>query len=275
MDQFLHTIVTFPVVPMTVLLGVVLCYWLFVIVGVVGFEHGHEGVAAGAKAAGEAVTGALKGVGEAAHGAVKGVGEAVAGSVKGAAEAITGSVKAVGANSHADADGGLLSTMGLGKIPITITGSGVIFFSWLLSIFGSTALGASDLAQSGVLLGSLVLGLLCTAVVLQPLRQVFDGGTATSRSDLRGKVCVISSGKVERAFGTATLEDGGAGLMLHVTCAKDNTLKRGERALIIDFNAQTDSYEIEPIDWLLPQELEALNDPARAGNVLDSRLKQR
>jgi len=276
MGQFLTTIVTFPVVPMTVLLGVVLCYWLFVIVGAVGMEGGHEGVAAGAKAAGEGLTGALKGVGEGVTGALKGAGEGVTGALKGAGEAATGAAKAVGAkDTPTETDGGLLSMLGLGKIPITITGSAMIFFGWILSIFGANLLGGGLLVQSGVLFGSLVLALLCSAVVLQPLRKVFDGHAALSRRDLRGKVCVISSGSVEKSFGTATIEDGGSGLMIHVTCSRANPLKKGDRALILDFDPQKDSYEIEPIDWLLPQELEALNDPAQASHVLDARIRQR
>lgn len=265
MGQFLNTIVTFPVVPMTILLGVVLCYWLFVIVGVVGMEGGQEGVGAGVKAAGEGVTGAIKGIGE-----------GVTGALKGAGEGVTGAAKAVGNESSTDSDGGgLLSMLGLGKIPITITGSSMIFFGWILSIFGANLLGGGVLIQSGVLLGSLVLALLCSAVVLQPLRKVFDGHAALSRTNLRGKVCVISSGSVEKSFGTATIEDGGSGLMIHVTCSKANPLKKGDRALIIDFDAQKDSYEIEPIDWLEQRELEALNDPAQAAGVLDARIRQR
>jgi hypothetical protein len=276
MDQFLRTIVTFPVVPMTILLGVVLCYWLFVIVGAVGMEGGSEGVSAGAKAAGEGLTGAIKGMGEGVTGALKGAGEGVTGAVKGAGEAATGAAKAVGSdNSPTETDGGLLTMLGLGKIPITITGSSMIFFAWILSIFGTNVLGGGTLIQSGVLLGSLVLGLMCSAVVLQPLRKVFDGHAAVSRRDLRGKICVISSGSVEKAFGTATIEDGGSGLMIHVTCSKANPLKKGDRALIIDFDPQKDSYEIEPIDWLMPGELEALNDPAKASSVLDARIRQR
>lgn len=256
MGQFLNTIVTFPVVPMTILLGVVLCYWLFVIVGAVGVEGGH---------AGEGLTGAIKGMGE-----------GVTGALKGAGEGVTGAVKAVGAkNAPSQTDGGLLTMLGLGKIPITITGSSMIFFSWILTIFGANILGGGGVVQSGVLLASLVLSLLCTALVLQPLRKVFDGHSAASRSDLRGKICVISSGSVEKSFGTATMADGGSGLMIHVTCSKANPLKKGDRALIIDFDPQKDAYEIEPIDWLEPGELEALKDPVLATGVLDARLRQR
>ncbi len=254
MDQFLRTIVAFPVMPMTVLLGVVLCYWLFVILGAVGFEGGHDGITAGAKAAGEGLTGGMKAAGEAA----------------------TGSAKAVGAkDAGGEADGSILDMLGLGSIPITITGSAVAFFGWLLTIFGTNLLGGGALIQSGVLLGSLVLALLCSAVVLRPLRRVFDGHSAISRKELRGKICVISSGSVDKAFGTATMEDGGAGLMIHVTCARANPLKKGDRALIIDFDPAKDSYEIEPIDWLEPREIEALKDPAMAAGVLDARLRQR
>ena len=60
-----------------------------------------------------------------------------------------------------------------------------------------------------------------------------------------------------------------------VVCSKPNTLKKGDRALLVDFDPVKDTYEIEPVDWLLPQEIEALNDPARAAQIISGRVRRR
>jgi sortase (surface protein transpeptidase) len=52
-------------------------------------------------------------------------------------------------------------------------------------------------------------------------------------------------------------------------------LKKGDRALIVDFNAGTGVYEVEPVDWLLPEEIQALDDPQRAAQVISSRIRHR
>ena len=60
MDPFLQTITTFPTVPLTVILGVVVGYWIFALVTGAAFHGGGDidAVAGGVKAAGDATTGA-------------------------------------------------------------------------------------------------------------------------------------------------------------------------------------------------------------------------
>src|SRR3954466_10041340 len=99
MDPFLQAITTFPTVPLTVLLGIVVGYWIFALVTGAAF-HGGDAVTGGVKAVGDATTGAIKGAGEAMHGAIK------------------GGAEALGSHGDADVDGaeaGLLATLGLGR----------------------------------------------------------------------------------------------------------------------------------------------------------------
>jgi hypothetical protein len=60
-----------------------------------------------------------------------------------------------------------------------------------------------------------------------------------------------------------------------VVCDKDNALKRGERALVLAYDAARDAYEVEPVDWLLPEELEHLKDPLGAEGVVRERVRTR
>lgn len=69
--------------------------------------------------------------------------------------------------------------------------------------------------------------------------------------------------------------DAGADLILHVVCDKDNQLKRGEKALILGYDAARDAYEVEPVDWLLPEELEHLKDPLTAATLARDKARTR
>jgi len=247
MGEFLRIIASFPTMPLTVGLGVVVAYWVFALV--TGGDH----AGAGADASADSVTGALKGAPE---------------------------VFTTGAEGHVDGpsdapEGGLLSLLGLGRVPVTIVFSLAALLGWTASALACLALEpVALLSQLAVLLGAIVSGLLGAALVLRPLGRALAASRPMRSRDALGHVCVITSGRVDAAFGTATVEDGGAGLNLHVRCARPNQLKKGDRAVLVDFDAKANTYELEPIDWLLPQELEALADPHRAAHILSTRIRR-
>ncbi|NMO16566.1 hypothetical protein [Pyxidicoccus fallax] len=263
MDSFLTAILAFPTAIFTIALGVVLTYWLFVIVGAVGIDllDGNLDFEAGGKALG----GAIEGGGKALGGAIEGGGKALGGAVEGGG-------KALGAHDHdAHVDGGILSALGFAGIPLTVSVSLVSFISWFLSVWSAQPVHAALGQMLPSWLISTVLGLLCfmvgtvsAGVAVRPLRPVFVAKKAPGRDSLMGRVCTISSGSVTDENGHATFEDGGAGVILNVVCSKSNGLKRGEPALILSYDSTRDVYEVEPVDWLVPEELEQLRDPVKA-----------
>ena len=255
MEHLLNLALSFPVLPFSLLMGMVFLYWLAVILGQVGLD------ALDGDGAAEALTGKAEALGAAGKG-LEGVGEAVSGK----AEALAGKSEALGAEGH-----GLLDVLGLGGVPVTIALSLLIFIGWASTLLGMHWLGPvlpeafPDLIlKSGVFVGGSALGVGLSVLAVKPLRPFFKFKQAPTRNTLLGRVCVIDSGSVDGRHGQAILEDGGAGLRLHVICAKANTLKRGDRALILDFDPSREVYEVEPVDWLLPQELTSLDDPSRA-----------
>lgn len=252
MGDFLQVITTFPTLPLTVGLGVVVVYWLFALVTGSAFEHGH-------------------GVADSVGGAVKGAGDAMVGAVKGAGDAVVGATKAAG--EHAQDAG--TSLLGVGKVPITMTLSLAALIGWMGSTLACLGLGPMGLALSvAVLVGAIVFGIVAAAFALRPIARALDD-RPTRRRDAVGQVCVITSGKVDGQFGTATVADGGAGLNVLVRCARENQLKKGDRAVVVDFDEHHNLYDIEPLDWLLPEEVAALDDPARAERVISSRIRNR
>jgi len=291
MTTFLQSILAFPTVFFTILLGVTMTYWLCVILGAVGVDIFDGDVAAGAKAADGAIEGAAKAAGGIFEGGAKAAGGILEGGVKGAADALSGSAKAGGglegatkaATGHdLDADGGGLSeTLSLAGIPITISGSFIIFGSWLVSlmsrdtVFGLLGSVLPSVVVSGaVALLSAVVGIMLASFAVRPLRPIFIAKKAPGRDSLMGRVCTINSGNVTNIFGHATFEDGGAGLILNVYCAKENGLKRGDQALILGYDPARDVYEVEPVDWLLPEEVAQIQDP-RQGAAIAARARGR
>jgi hypothetical protein len=281
---FLDSILAFPTVFFTILMGVTLTYWLFVIIGAVGIDvlDGHMDLAAGAKAAGGLIGGA-----KAAGGLVGGA--KAAGALVGGSKAAGGALQGHGhhAGGHhghdhdADADAGILSALGFAGIPVTISGSFVIFASWTLAYLIRNPvfewLGSmlpSVVLSSGVFLLSLVLGTLLAALAVRPLRPIFVATKARGRDSLMGRVCTINSGSVTTTFGHATFEDGGAGLILNVFCSKANELKRGDQALILGYDPARDVYEVEPVDFLLPEEIDQIHDPTK-GAAIAARARDR
>jgi hypothetical protein len=240
--KILSIAASFPTLIFTVLLGISLVYWMFVLVGAVDLDGG-GGAADGLAGAGKgAVEGAMKGVLE---GATKGVLE---GGVKGVLEAKAGALDAVDAKAGAgDAfdvpDGGVLATLvsalRLRDAPVTVVLSFFSLFGWTLSGLAMLTLAPLVALPSWalgipVLLGSIVVSLLLTSLVVRPLAPLFATRHAKRHVHLVGRVAVVSTGQVDETFGQATIEDGGAGLILQVRAAPSLGLKRGDRCLITE-----------------------------------------
>lgn len=241
MAEVLVLALSFPSVVYTVPLGVALVYWAFVMVGVIHIGEGSEGVIEGK------LEGATKGLLE---GAVDGLGHA------------HGDVGDFGGDGADDVDGqsalaALMSALHLRSVPATVVLSLIVTFAWLLSVVAMQALSRltpgllGPLMSVGVLLGALILSLPLTSFCARPLAKVFAQKQAPLKSDFIGRTCVVRTGSVTTKFGEATLPDGGAGLVLRVRVEDGKQLARGEQALIIDYDAERETYLVEPLHELM------------------------
>jgi hypothetical protein len=273
MTIFLESILAFPTAFFTILLGVTLTYWLCVILGAVGVDvlDGDVDLTAGAKAASGALESGAKAAGGILESGAKAAGGLVGGA-KAAGGSLEGSHAGHGHDHDLDADGtGLFAALGFAGVPVTISSSFVIFASWTLSFLArDTVVGLLGSVMPGVVLSgglfllSLVLGTLVASFAVRPLRPIFIAKRAPGRDALMGRVCTINSGSVDGKHGHATFEDGAAGLILNVFCTRANQLKRGDQALILGYDSAKDVYEVEPVDFLLPEEVAQIHDPEKA-----------
>jgi len=250
MGHFLAVALSFPAVVFTVLLGVALVYWLFVIVGAAHVNLLGEGVADGVADA--AAEGAIDGI---AKGAVEG---AVKGVLEGAADHAGGAAADAVHTGTGGALAGLVSALKLRSAPATVVLSVLLLFSWVLATaamqwfegLGLEGVGATAF-KLAVLFVSPMIALVPTSLVVHPLGRVFTPPVAPKHESLVGKICTIRTGTVTDRFGEATLEDGGAGVVVRVRVEAGEKLSRGDQAVIVGYDADRQEFTVAPLEGLL------------------------
>jgi hypothetical protein len=251
MHEVLVLALSFPSVVFTVLLGVVLIYWSFVMVGVIHIGEGSEGALEGH------IDGATKGLMEGAVDHLGG-GHADVGDIGGG----HGDADFGDGGDGGDVDDGgegqgalaaVMSALHLRSAPATVIFSLIITFAWLVSVVTMQVVTRTAPTLVGpalsvvVLLGSFVLALPLTSIAARPLAKVFAPKHAPVKSDFIGRTCTVRTGSVSHKFGEAILQDGGAGLVLRIRVEDGKQLGRGEQALIVDYDAERETYLVEPM----------------------------
>lgn len=271
MTEFLAAILAFPTVVFTGLLGVAVVYWVFVIIGAVDVDLLDPGAAADG-----AVDGAIKGAAELA-GSLKGIAEGAseaAGALKGAAESASdavGALKGAGeaAGNKLEAAGqtaGLLGALKLKDVPVTVTGSLLLLWSWAFSYLGMHFLGGVLgavlplwLVGLAVMIAAVVAAYPVASLSARPFAGIFATEEAKGRDALVGQVVAVTTLRVDGGFGQAAFEDGQGGLLVPVRCPKPNALQRGDEALVVGYDPVSETFVVEPLDPVL-----APDDAARA-----------
>ena len=175
---------------------------------------------------------------------------------------------------------GLMHALRFGDAPLTVVGSLLSFWGWVLSFFCVT-LGASlPLPALATQLLSLVVALVggvgLTSLSLRPLAPLFTHVPTPGGAALVGQTGVVKSGVVNDEVGQVELNDGGAGLLLNARCdASAHTLRKGDQALVVDYDDATGLYAVEPMVALLPEDLGTLTKvpqghPAKANASQDT-----
>jgi hypothetical protein len=239
--HFLAVALSFPSVVYTVLVGVAVVYWLFVMLGAAHLDALGEG----------AGDGALDGGGHAdVGGHADGAGD---GGLDG-----TGGEGAEGghADGHHGGLSGILASLKLRSAPATVVLSVLVLFSWLFSVLamqGAAALlpGGGLLLRLAVFVLAPIVALPFTSLVVRPLARVFVAHPVAAKQDLVGKIATVRTGTVTDRFGEALLEDGGAGLVVRVRVESGDILKRGDQVVILGYDDERQDFTVAPMDNLL------------------------
>jgi len=146
---------------------------------------------------------------------------------------------------------GLMLKLGLYGVPVTIIISFISLIGWLCCYYlvyfllGFIPEGVFRyLAGIPILLVSLFVSVMVTAVLIKPLRPFFKKAQQHTEKLVLGQVATVRTSKVNSGFGEATLEDGGAGLILKVRATGDEEFKRGDRVVLLEYVKDENTYRV-------------------------------
>lgn len=153
-----------------------------------------------------------------------------------------------------DAMGGaaaLLARVGLDGVPLPVVVTVFSFTAWFgtyfvhllaLPLVPGALRGPAGVAA---LLAMLVVATAATSVVLRPLRRAIAKlQPATSTASLLGRTGVVVTPTVAADYGQASVDDGGAGLVLQVRLSDSHPLRRGDRIVLIDYVEEQNAYRV-------------------------------
>ena len=209
MGDFMGAEAAAPTAIYTVLLGVVVIYWVLAMLGMVDIEHSGLDVDVG--------------VHTHADGDASDIGH------------LASYVVALGLN-------GVPFSVAVSLLVLVAWTVSCLGGEWLLPLVPTMAL--QMLAGTALLVASAVIAIPITAVAIRPLRGLFVSHTAVSNAALVGQLCRVVTGVVNEKDGRAEVARRGASLNIRVWATTPNALKRGSQALIVEYDEAAARYLI-------------------------------
>jgi len=153
--------------------------------------------------------------------------------------------------TNANVLAGLMLRFGLQGVPVTIILSFVTLFGWFICyytvhfLFGIVPDGLlTYLAGLPVLVGSLYVAVMITALLIKPIRPLFKKATQQTVKRVLGQTAIVRTSRVDNLFGEAVLEDGGAGLIFKVRTIGDTKFEKGDRVVLLEHDKEKNIYKV-------------------------------
>lgn len=207
MPSFADAATAYPTAVYTVLLGIVLVYWLLAMIGIVDVDSGSL-----------EIDGNLHTDADTAD-----IGE------------LAGYLVALGLN-------GVPFSVVVTLVVLVAWTLSCLAAMWLLPLVPTSLLQVA--AGTGVILASFAAALPVTAWAIRPLRGLFVTHAAISNAALVGQTCVVLTTSVDEKFGRAEVGTRGAGVNIRVWAPSPNQLAKGSKARILEYDATGERYLI-------------------------------
>ena len=85
-----------------------------------------------------------------------------------------------------------------------------------------------------------------TAIFIRPLKGMFNSVETTTSNNLVGKDATVATGTVSETFGQAKVFNDGAEILLDVRCDPQHQLNMGDKVLLIEYQQDSHSYIVAP-----------------------------
>ncbi len=145
---------------------------------------------------------------------------------------------------------GLAMRLGLNGVPLPIIITLIALIGWFICYYTVHFLYpfVPDIFElivgAGVFVAAFYVSVMLTAQLIKPLRSFFKQADQQIEKTIAGRVAIVRTGRVDKKFGEATVEDGGAGLVVKVRSYKEEAFTRGDRVVLLEYDSSENSYKI-------------------------------
>ncbi len=148
---------------------------------------------------------------------------------------------------------GLLTSIGLTGVPITVVISLLLLNSWFICYFASEFIPVFPqfifLVQILIGLGIIVLSFLIsipiTATMIKPLKGLFKKiNQEPIAMSIIGRSCRVRSSRVDNDFGEAECFYNGASLIVKIRSCGDQKFATGDTVVLLKHNVEQDTYDV-------------------------------
>lgn len=209
MDRFMDAVINYPTAVFTVLLLVVLLYWLLALVGWVDVESTGMDLLPKLSMEGD----------------------------PGDVSALAGHMMALGLSQ-------VPLSITVSVLVLVSWTLSALAGQWLMPMVPTLLL--QIVVGTVVLLLSVALAIFVTALLVRPLRGLFVTHQAMGNASLVGQMCTVLSQRVDGRHGHAEVAQRGASIQIRVWAPDDNRLTKGDAAVILAYDEAANRYRIEP-----------------------------
>ena len=160
-------------------------------------------------------------------------------------------------DAHGDVGGGALMALGrfvnVHEVPLMVVLSVQVIFMWMVGIISNHYLNPSEsiLVGGGLLIANFVVSAVFTRLVTTPLKPIMRGLKKEwdDAGPIIGNAGVVKTSEVNETFGQVEiLRQGAPTLCTARTPEGSEPIKRGETALVIDYNTETQTCIVKRLE---------------------------
>lgn len=156
----------------------------------------------------------------------------------------------VDADGHIDAGilNGLLAALGVGQMPFMILVSFFVIPFWMLGVglnsYLKIVLGA---AAVGILIGNILASLIIMKITSAPFRSFFRSleEKVVKEKDIMGSICIVSTSTITEKMGQVEIQTSGSPYILHARATGEEVLQKGDEAVIVGYDKETGIYTVK------------------------------
>ena len=146
----------------------------------------------------------------------------------------------------------ILHILYIGEVPIMILVSILILSMWTLCMIGNHYfnLVQSFLIAAPIYAVNIVVSLIICRIFAMPLKKLYDIFNKDSNAPKKviGRICIVITTNVSDKMGQAEVKTKGAPILLNVVSGTDHVFRKGDEAVVTGIIQEKGVYTIAPID---------------------------